>query len=46
MFREMGEPATDVSSPPVMTAPFDPAAMAAIAARHGTIIDGPPPLPR
>lgn len=46
MFREMGEPALDASSPPVMTGLFDPAAMAAIAARHGTIIDGPPPEPR
>ena len=46
MFREMGEPATE----PVISAPasgtVDPGMLAAIAERHGTIIVGPPPLPR
>jgi quercetin dioxygenase-like cupin family protein len=46
MFREMGEPATE----PVISAPssgtVDPVMLAAIAERHGTIIVGPPPLPR
>jgi len=46
MFREMGEPALEPVLPAPPAEPVDPALMAAIAERHGTIIIGPPPLPR
>ena len=46
MFREMGEPAGQPELPAPSSTPVDPGAMAAIAERHGTIIVGPPPLPR
>ena len=43
MFAEMGEPATDNELPPQPEGPPDFASLAAIAARHGTTILGPPP---
>jgi quercetin dioxygenase-like cupin family protein len=46
MFREMGEPAPAAALPAPSSVPIDPALLAAIAERHGTIITGPPPLPR
>jgi len=46
MFREMGEPAAEPALPAPSSTPVDPAVLAAIAKRHGTIIVGPPPLPR
>ncbi len=46
MFREMGEPSAGPGLPPPAPSQTDPAAMAAIAERHGTIIVGPPPPPR
>jgi len=46
MFREMGQPALEPVLPAPSSEPVDPAVMAGIAARHGTIIVGPPPQPR
>lgn len=43
MFRAMGEPAPDRAVPPASREPTDPAQLAAIAARYGTRIVGPPP---
>ena len=43
MFREMGEPASRPVLPAVSPEGVDPALLAAIAKRHGTIIVGPPP---
>lgn len=43
MFAEMGEPATDHVLPAPPEGPPDFAALAAIAAKHGTTILGPPP---
>jgi quercetin dioxygenase-like cupin family protein len=46
MFREMGEPAARPVIPAPSGASVDPAMLAAIAKRHGTIIVGPPPMRR
>jgi quercetin dioxygenase-like cupin family protein len=43
MFAEMGQPATDHVLPTAPDGPPDFAALAAIAAKHGTTILGPPP---
>jgi quercetin dioxygenase-like cupin family protein len=43
MFAEMGEPATDRVLPAPPEGPPDFASLAAIAAKHGTAILGPPP---
>lgn len=43
MFREMGEPARERVAPPASGAPADSARIAAVAARYGTRIVGPPP---
>jgi hypothetical protein len=43
MFAEMGEPASGPGLPPPSDVMPDPEALGAIAARHGTIITGPPP---
>ena len=43
MFAEMGEPATDHVLPAPPDGPPDFAGLAAIAAKHGTTILGPPP---
>ena len=45
MFREMGEPVVGPVLPGAPSAPVDPALLAAIAERNGTIIVGPPPAP-
>jgi quercetin dioxygenase-like cupin family protein len=42
LFREMGEPASEHRIPPPPSEPPDAEALAAIAARHGTRIVGPP----
>lgn len=42
LFREMGHPATEHRIPPPSDEQPDPEALAAIAARHGTRIVGPP----
>lgn len=42
-FAEVGQPATDRSSPPVLSGPPDIAKMAAIARRYDLEITGPPP---
>lgn len=42
LFRDMGEPAAGHRIPPPPSEPPDPEALAAIAARHGTRIVGPP----
>jgi quercetin dioxygenase-like cupin family protein len=43
MFAEMGEPATDRGLPDPPDGPPDFASLAAVAAKHGTTILGPPP---
>ena len=43
MFAEMGEPATDHGLPDPPDGPPDFASLAAVAAKHGTTILGPPP---
>jgi len=43
LFREMGEPAQSHTIPPPPAEAPDPERLAAIAARHGTRIIGPPP---
>ena len=43
LFREMGEPASEPVIPPPASHPPDPELLAAIAARHGTHVVGPPP---
>jgi hypothetical protein len=43
MFREMGEPAAARSLPEPSAITPDPAALAKVAASHGTQIVGPPP---
>lgn len=46
MFYEMGQPAAATGLPAPSSVPVDPALLANIAKRHGTIISGPPPQPR
>jgi quercetin dioxygenase-like cupin family protein len=46
MFREMGESAPEAVLPGPSAEPVDPGVSAAIAERYGTIIVGPPPMPR
>lgn len=42
MFEDMGEPAERPEIPPPPSAPPDPARLGELAARHGTVIVGPP----
>lgn len=43
LFAELGEPAQSPTLPPPLDTPPDPERTAATAARHGTVILGPPP---
>lgn len=45
LFDELGEPAGSRELPPPLEAPPDPERTASTAARHGTVILGPPPEP-